>query len=91
MADWAKIAIKTALIIGIMAGIFAIFANIQIPVIDYSTFSQGLSVGLAVLYHWFPITQVLFPLVVALAGIAVGILTFKYGMIAVKWLMKVNE
>ena len=37
MADWAKIAIKTALIIGIMAGIFAIFANIQIPVIDYST------------------------------------------------------
>lgn len=91
MADFAKIALKVGLVAVIMVSLWAIFANVQVPVIDYTIVSQGLSAGLAVLYHWFPITQALFPLVVVLFSVFIGILSFKYAMIAVKWLMKVNE
>lgn len=91
MADLAKIALKTGLIVVIMVALWAVFANVQIPTLDFTTFTSSISMALAVAYHYVPALQIIFPVVVTLIGIELGILTFKYGMIAVKWLMKVNE
>lgn len=90
-ADWVKIALKTALVATIMVALWAVFANVQIPVVDFSTFSSAISVGLAVMYYWVPISQVLFPIALTLLALELAIFLFKYAMIAVKWLMKVNE
>lgn len=91
MADWAKILIKTGLIATVMVALFAVFANVQIPAIDYSSLTSGLGVALAVCYHWLPVTSVIFPVAVVLLGVELALLTFRYGMIAVRWLFKVNE
>lgn len=91
MGDFVKIAAKTALIAIITAGIIALFANIQIPSLNYQAFTQSLGTGLAVLYHYVPVAQVLFPIVLALLAFDVALRTFNLAMIAIRWVMKVNE
>lgn len=91
MGDAVKIAVKTALIVGITAAIIALFANIQIPSVDYTNFTQAISSGLAVVYHYVPITQALFPLVLAILAFDVALRAFNLAMVAVRWVMKVNE
>lgn len=90
-ADWVKIALKTALVATIMVGLWLVFANVQIPAVNFTYFTQAVSTGLAVMYYWFPVSQVLFPVFLTLLAMEVALFTFKYAMIAVKWLMKVNE
>lgn len=91
MGDAIKIAVKTGLIAVIMAGVIALFANIQIPSLNYTQFSQAISTGLAVMFHWVPIMSVLWPIVLFLLAFHLGYYTFRIAMIAIKWVMKVNE
>lgn len=91
MGDFVKIAAKTALIAIITAGIIALFANIQIPNMDFTAFRQSLGTGLAVLYHYVPVAQVLFPVVLSLLAFDVALRAFNLAMIAIRWVMKVNE
>lgn len=91
MGDFVKIAVKTALIVTIMAGIVVIFATVQIPTLDFTYLTQGLGTSLAVLYHYVPIATVIVPLALVILALDLAILTFRIGMIAVKWIMKVNE
>lgn len=91
MGDIIKIAAKTALIAVITAGIIALFANIQIPALDYTQFSQALGMGLAVLYHYVPVMAILWPVVLALIAFDLGYYAFQLAMIAIRWIMKVNE
>lgn len=91
MGDIIKIAAKTALIAVITAAIIALFANIQIPTLDFQAFTQSLGSGLAVIYHYVPIAQVLFPIVLALLAFDVALRAFNLAMIAIRWIMKVNE
>lgn len=91
MGDLVKIVVKTSLIAVIMAGIVAIFATVQIPSLDFSILTQALGVGLAVLYHYVPIARTIIPLVIVILTLELAILTFRVGMIAVKWIMKINE
>lgn len=90
-ADFIKIAAKTALIAVITAAIIAIFANIQIPALNFNLLSQGLNKAMAIMYHWVPASQVILPLAISMLGIQLAILLFHYAMIAVRWVMKVNE
>ena len=91
MGDAVKIAVKTALIVGITAGIIALFNIIQIPSVDYIYFTQAIGAGLAVVYHYIPVASVLFPIVLALLAFDVALRAFNLSMIAVRWVMKVNE
>lgn len=91
MGDLVKIAVKTALIAVIMAGIVAIFATVQLPNLDFSLLTSGLGTALAVLYHYVPIARTIIPIVLVILALDFGILAFKVGMIAVKWILKVNE
>lgn len=91
MGDAIKIAVKTALIAGITIAVIALFANIQIPTLNYSQFTNALSVGLAIMYHYVPIMNILWPLVLFLLSFHLAYYGFKVAMIAIRWVMKVNE
>lgn len=91
MGDAVKIAVKTALIVGITAAIIALFANIQIPTLDYTLLTQSLGAVIAVLYHFVPISQVIIPVVGIMLAFELAYYGFKMAMIAVRWVMKVNE
>lgn len=91
MGDAIKIAVKTALIAVITAAVIALFANIQIPNIGFSQFKNALGIGLAVIYHYAPVTQVLFPIVITLLTFDAAFRAFQLAMIATRWVMKVNE
>lgn len=91
MADFVKIAVKTALIAVIMAGIVVIFATVQLPTLDFTLLTNGLGVALAVLYHYVPIASTIMPIVLVILALDFSILAFKVGMIAIKWILKVNE
>lgn len=91
MGDAIKIAVKTGLIAVIMVALWAVFANVQVPTVSFTEFTSAISMALAVAYHYVPALQIIFPVAIGLVGVELGILTFKYAMIAVKWVMKVNE
>lgn len=91
MVDALKIAAKVALIAVVTTAIIALFANIQIPAIDFSTFTQGVSTALAVVYHWVPVMTVIFPIALTLVSLELAIVVFQFAMIAVRWVFKVNE
>lgn len=91
MGDAVKIAVKTALIVGITAAIIALFANIQIPALDYTLLTQSLGAVIAVLYHFVPISTVIIPVVGIMLAFELAYYGFKMAMIAVRWVMKVNE
>lgn len=91
MGDAVKIAVKTGLIVVITAAIIALFATIQVPALDFTLLTQGLGSALAVLYHYVPISTVLIPVAFGLLSFELAYYAFKVAMIAVKWVMKVNE
>jgi len=91
MADWAKILLKTGLIAGVMAGIWAVFTQIQIPTIDFSVITQNTSFAYAFLTYWNPAFPVVWGIVLTMLGVLLALWTFRFGSIAVRWLFKVNE
>lgn len=91
MGDVVKIAAKTALIVVITGAILALFATVQIPSIDFSVLTTGLGVALAVIHHWIPISTVIIPAAIVMLSIQLAIIVFEFAMIAVRWIMKVNE
>lgn len=91
MVDALKIAAKVALIVVVTGAILLLFANIQIPNVDFSVLTQGASTGVAVLFHWIPITTVLLPLGIGILSLELAITLFNFAMIAVRWIFKVNE
>lgn len=90
-ADYIKMAAKIALIAVVTTAIILIFTNVQIPTLDFSLLSSGISTALAIIYHWIPASQVVIPLAFSMLGIQLAIMLFEYAMIAVRWIMKVNE
>lgn len=90
-ADYVKMGAKIALIAVITAAIIAIFASVQIPNLDFNLFNSGVSTALAIIYHWVPGSNIIVPLAISMLGIQLAILLFEYAMIAVRWVMKVNE
>lgn len=90
-ADYVKMGAKIALIAVITAAIIALFTVVQIPNLDFTLLSTGISTALAIMYHWVPAAQVVVPLAFTMLGVQLAILLFEYAMIAVRWILKVNE
>lgn len=91
MGDAIKIAVKVGLVAVVTAAIVVLFATIQVPALDYSSFTNGLGVALAMFYYFCPIASVLMPIVYIAIGIIVSIKAFEVAMIGVRWIFKVNE
>ena len=68
-ADYVKMGAKIALIAIVTAAILLIFSTVQIPNLDFSTLSSGLSTALAIMYHWVPAAQIIVPLAMTMLGI----------------------
>ena len=69
MIDGIKMAVKAGLIATITVAILAIFSNVQIPGLNFTYFSQGLSTALALAYHWCPGLQIITPVAIAMFGV----------------------
>ncbi len=91
MADWAKIALKTGLIAVVMVALWAVFTQIQVPNIDFSSVMGGFSTALAVLNYWIPVFSTIWTFTLVLFGVLIALWTFRFAMIGVRWLFKVNE
>ena len=91
MADWAKIALKTGLIAVVMVALWAVFTQIRLPAIDFSVIFGGLGTVLAFITYWVPAFSVIWPMTLTLCGVLVALWTFRFSMIAIRWLFKVNE
>lgn len=90
-ADYVKMGAKLALIAIVTAAVILLFSSVQIPNLDFSTFSSGVSTALAIMYHWIPVAQVIVPLAFAMLALQLAIILFEYGAIAWRWVFKVNE
>lgn len=91
MGDFVKIGIKTGLIVVITAAIILVFTSISFPTLDFSLFIQYLKAGYAIAVHWCPVLSVVYPIAIALMGVRIAIWVCHFGLIAVRWIMKVNE
>ena len=91
MADWAKIAIKTGLIAGVMVALWAVFTQVQFPSLDYTVIAQSAGFAMAFLTYWCPAFPVIWNISLVMLGVLVSLWTFRFGSIAVRWLFKVNE
>lgn len=91
MGDFVKIGVKSALIAVITAAIIALFVTVKIPAVDFAPLTQGLGMSLAVLYHYVPVLQIIMPVVLSLLAFEAAVNLFHLAMIAVRWVMKVNE
>lgn len=91
MADWIKIAIKAGLIITVTAMLLFVLNTVQIPSVDISALVNGLGVGKAVLIYWFPSMSIMLTIYIALLGLELAIWAVKIALIAIRWVLKVNE
>lgn len=91
MADWAKIALKTGLITVVMVALWAVFTQIQLPSIDFSVVFGNFGKVLAIINYWCPAFAVVWPFTLLLLGVFIGLWTFRFSMVAIRWLFKVNE
>lgn len=90
MADWAKIAVKIAVVASIMTAIVALFNVIQIPELDYSAFDVIPTV-VAVVEHYCPIMSIILPVAFGMVAILLTLYAVKFTLIGLKWVMKINE
>lgn len=91
MADWLKIALKTGLIAGVMVALWAVFTQIQIPAISFTGLFTGVGTAMAFINYWIPVFPYIWGSALAMGGLLVSLWTFRFAMIAVRWLFKVNE
>lgn len=90
MADWAKIAVKIAVVASIMAAIVALFNVIQIPELDYSAFDVIPTI-IAVVEHYCPVMSIILPVAFGMVAILLTLYAVKFTLIGLKWVMKINE
>lgn len=91
MADWIKIALKTALVATVMVALWAVFTQIQIPAIDFSIITQNIGFAFAFISYWCPAFPVIWNIILVFLTMLVALWTFRFAMVAVRWLFKVNQ
>lgn len=91
MGDLVKIAAKTALIAVITGAIIGVFAVVSFPAIDFTAVYTAVSKALAIVNYWFPVLAHYWRLVLTLYSVALALIALRFSLIAVRWIMKVNE
>lgn len=92
MGDAIKIAVKAGLIGVITAAIIALFVNIQVPSYNVSLVVNAIGKGRAIVQYYAGSYIVLLDVGLWLFGLKfVAIPILKISLLAVKWVMKVNE
>lgn len=90
-ADYVKMAAKVAVIAIVTGIIVAIFANIQIPQLDLTIFSQAVGKGKAFVSYWVPVFLPFLNFFIFLVSFEIALFTGYIVLIAYRWIIKVNE
>ena len=91
MADWAKILLKTGLVLGVMTGIWAVFTQIQFPDVGLGQIANYAGFALTFLSYWCPVFPTIWNASLAMLAILIALWTFRFASIGIRWLFKVNE
>ena len=91
MGDFVKIAVKTALVAGICVAIYQIFASISITLPTLTHISNIILKAKAIVFFYFPWVGNYWAFIMTLCDVAIGLWVFYFTMLAVRWILKVNE
>lgn len=91
MADWVKMAVKAGVIITVTAMLLFVLTSIPLPSVDLTSLVNALGVGKAILQYWFPSLNIMLTIYLALLGLELTIWGVKIALIAIRWVLKVNE
>lgn len=91
MADWVKMGIKAGIIVAATAIVIVILSSVQIPALDLTIFTRGVGIGKAVINYWFPIGGTLLNIFIGLLGLQLIVYGIYIALIAIRWVLKVNE
>lgn len=92
MGDAVKIAVKAALIAVITVAVFALVSNVQIPTLDVSLLATAVGKGKAIIdYYAGWLSPILIAGLFLLSFHFVLLPGFHIAMIAVRWVLKINE
>ena len=91
MGDAVKIAVKTGLVVVVMVALWAVFTQVQIPALDFSVVFGSAKTAFAIIAYWCPAFPIIWNTTLAMLGMLVALWTFRFAMIATRWIMKVNE
>ena len=90
-ADYIKMAAKAVALVAGAAIILVIFNSITIPNLDLSVASDYLNIAYSIGNHYLLGFPILWGLGMAILGLELGELTARLALIAIKWVLKVNE
>lgn len=90
-ADYVKMAAKVAVIAVATGIIIAVFNNIQVPTPDLQAFGQAVGMGKAFVNYWVPGLLPFVNLFIGLVLLDFALKTAYIGLIAIRWVLKVNE
>ena len=89
--DIVKMGAKIAALVAGAAIIIVLFNVIHIPGLDLSSATLYLNLAYTIALRFIPGFAVLWPIGLAILGLEVALLTAKMGLIAIRWVLKVNE
>lgn len=90
-ADYIKMGVKAAALIAGAALIIVLFNTIQIPSLDLSAASTYLNLAYTIGKHWVPGFTILWPIGLIILSLELATLGVELALIAIKWVMKINE
>lgn len=91
MGDFVKIALKTTLILSLVAAIVVLFGVIQFPALDLTYLIRIVALAKAIFIYYVPYASVFLNIIFVLIFVSIAAWTFYFSTLAVKWIIKVNE
>lgn len=89
--DYVKMAAKAVALVAGVALIVVVFNSITIPSLDLSMASDYLNIAYTIGVHYIPGFAVLWGLGMAILSLELALLGCRLALIAIKWVLKINE
>lgn len=91
MVEALKMAVRVGVIVGVAILISGVLIGITVPTSAVYEFGAAIGKGLAIAEYWFPMFKTWATVGGALLGVEVAVITAEVALIAVKWVLLVNE
>lgn len=91
MVEGAKMAIKAALLVGVLGAFATVLLVIQIPSVDFSPLSIYIGHVYAFAVHWCPIISQLWTVSIIILGANLALLIFRAGLFLFRTIMTIVE
>lgn len=91
MADGIKVALKAALVGGILVTLAYFILNVPVPTVDVGLLTYYINKAYTIAIHWCPVLGTLYPYAVNILVLQLLLWTFRAGLFAYKTIMVVVE